>query len=61
MIIFINLIISALNSFSLSNKVVDDINYSALVSVNKIITQLLKPICINDDNCKQLLDLLLAH
>ncbi|MFP3029076.1 MAG: Fe(2+) transporter permease subunit FeoB [Arsenophonus sp.] len=49
-IIIASMIIGALNSFSLSGKVVDNINYSALASVSKTITPLLKPIGINDNN-----------
>ncbi|WP_032115821.1 Fe(2+) transporter permease subunit FeoB [Candidatus Arsenophonus nilaparvatae] len=49
-IIIASMIIGALNSFSLSGKVVDNINQSALASVSKTVTPLLKPIGINDDN-----------
>ncbi|CAA2929492.1 Fe(2+) transporter permease subunit FeoB [Arsenophonus endosymbiont of Bemisia tabaci] len=49
-IIIASMIIGALNSFSLSGKVVDNINQSALASLSKTVTTLLKPIGINDDN-----------
>lgn len=49
-IIIASMIIGALNSFSFSGKVVDNINQSALASVSKTVTPLLKPIGINDDN-----------
>ncbi len=49
-IIISSMIMGALNSFSLSGKVVDNINQSALASVSKTVTPLLKPIGINDDN-----------
>ncbi|WGL98463.1 Fe(2+) transporter permease subunit FeoB [Arsenophonus sp. aPb] len=49
-IIIASMIIGALNSFSLSGKVVDNINQSALASVSKTVTPLLKPIGINDNN-----------
>ncbi|MGP1924704.1 MAG: Fe(2+) transporter permease subunit FeoB [Arsenophonus sp. NEOnobi-MAG3] len=49
-IIVASMIIGALNSFSLSGKVVDNVNHSALASVSKTLTPLLKPIGINDDN-----------
>ncbi|MFS1537359.1 MAG: Fe(2+) transporter permease subunit FeoB [Candidatus Phlomobacter fragariae] len=49
-IIIASMIIAALNSFSLSGKVVDNINQSALASVSKTVTPLLKLIGINDNN-----------
>lgn len=50
MIIIASIIIGALNSLSSSGKVIDNINQSALASVSKTLTPLLKPIGINDDN-----------
>ncbi|MDT9587064.1 MAG: Fe(2+) transporter permease subunit FeoB [Candidatus Arsenophonus melophagi] len=49
-IIIASMIIGALSSFSLSGKVVDNINQSALASVSKNLTPILKPIGTNDDN-----------
>lgn len=49
-IIIASMIIGTLNSFSLSGKVVDNINQSTLASVSKTLTPILKPIGINDDN-----------
>ncbi|MEV9062774.1 Fe(2+) transporter permease subunit FeoB [Klebsiella quasipneumoniae] len=40
----------ALNSFSLSGKVVDNINDSALASVSRVITPVFKPIGVHEDN-----------
>lgn len=49
-IIITSMIISVLNSFSLSGKVVNSINQSTLVTLSKVITPLLKPIGISDTN-----------
>lgn len=49
-IIIVSIIIGGLNSFSLSGKAVSSINDSALASVSKIFTPLLKPIGVHADN-----------
>ncbi|MGP1927889.1 MAG: Fe(2+) transporter permease subunit FeoB [Arsenophonus sp. NC-QC1-MAG3] len=49
-IVISSMIIGVLNSFSLSGKVVDNINDSTLASISKTVTPLLKPIGINNDN-----------
>lgn len=49
-IVIASIFIGALNSFSLSGKPVDNINDSALASVSRVITPLLKPIGIQEDN-----------
>ncbi len=49
-IIVVSIFIGALNSFSLSGKAVDNINDSALASVSKTFTPLLKPIGVHEDN-----------
>lgn len=59
-IIIASMIIGALNSFSLSGKVVDNINQSALASVSKTVTPLLKPMGINDDNWQATVGLIMG-
>lgn len=49
-IVIVSIFIGALNSFSFNGKPVDSINDSALASVSKVLTPLLKPIGIHDDN-----------
>ncbi|GKO61913.1 Fe(2+) transporter permease subunit FeoB [Klebsiella quasipneumoniae] len=49
-IVIVSIFLSALNSFSLSGKVVDNINDSALASVSRVITPLFKPIGVHEDN-----------
>ncbi|MDF7679432.1 Fe(2+) transporter permease subunit FeoB [Enterobacteriaceae bacterium ESL0689] len=49
-IVIVSIFISALNSFSLNGKLVDNINDSALASVSRVITPLFKPIGIQQDN-----------
>lgn len=49
-IVVVSVFIGALNSFSFSGKPVDNINDSALASVSKVLTPLLKPIGVNEDN-----------
>lgn len=49
-IVIASMFIGALNSFSLSGKTVDNINDSALASVSKVITPVLQPIGIHNDN-----------
>ena len=49
-IIVVSIFLSALNSFSLSGKAVDNINDSALASVSRVFTPLLKPIGIHEDH-----------
>ncbi|ANC40359.1 MAG: Fe(2+) transporter permease subunit FeoB [Hafnia sp.] len=49
-IIIVSIFIGALNSFSFSGKAVDSINDSALASVSKVMTPLLKPIGVHSDN-----------
>ncbi len=49
-IILVSIFIGALNSFSFSGKAVDNINDSALASVSKVLTPLLKPIGVQDEN-----------
>ncbi len=51
MIIIVSIFLSAFNSFSLSGKIVDNINDSALASVSRVITPVFKPIKrIHEDN-----------
>ncbi len=50
MIVIVSIFLSALNSFSLSGKVVDNINDSALASVSRVITPVFKPIGVHEDN-----------
>ncbi|EKT57187.1 Fe(2+) transporter permease subunit FeoB [Providencia burhodogranariea] len=49
-IVIASMLIGALNSFSLSGNPVDNINDSALASVSKVITPVLKPIGVHEDN-----------
>ena len=49
-IVIVSIFLSALNSFSLSGKVVDNINDSALASVSRVITPVFKPIGVHEDN-----------
>jgi ferrous iron transport protein B len=49
-IVVVSIFIGALNSFSFSGKPVDSINDSALASVSRVLTPLLKPIGVHDDN-----------
>ena len=50
MIIIVSIFLSAFNSFSLSGKIVDNINDSALASVSRVITPVFKPIGVHEDN-----------
>ena len=49
-IVVVSIFIGALNSFSFSGKPVDNINDSALASVSQVLTPLLKPIGVQEDN-----------
>lgn len=49
-IVIVSIFLSALNSFSLSGKIVDNINDSALASVSRVITPVFKPIGVHEDN-----------
>ncbi len=49
-IVIVSVFIGALNSFSFSGKPVDSINDSALASVSKVLTPLLYPIGVQEDN-----------
>lgn len=49
-IVIVSIFLSALNSFSFSGKIVDNINDSALASVSRAITPVFKPIGVHDDN-----------
>ncbi|HEY3987110.1 Fe(2+) transporter permease subunit FeoB [Cedecea sp.] len=49
-IVIVSIFIGALNSFSFSGKAVNNINDSALASVSRVLTPLLKPIGVHDDN-----------
>ena len=49
-IVIVSIFLSALNSFSLSGQAVDNINDSALASVSRELTPLLKPIGVHEDN-----------
>ncbi len=49
-IILVSIFIGGLNSFSFNGQAVDNINESALASVSKVLTPLLNPIGIKDDN-----------
>jgi ferrous iron transport protein B len=49
-IVIASICIGALNSFSFSGKAVDNINDSALASVSKVLTPLLKPMGVHEDN-----------
>jgi len=49
-IVIVSIFLSALNSFSLSGKIVDNINDSALASVSRGITPVFKPIGVHEDH-----------
>lgn len=49
-IVIVSIFLSAFNSFSLSGKIVDNINDSALASVSRVITPVFKPIGVHEDN-----------
>jgi len=49
-IVIVSIFLSALNSFSLNGQAVDNINDSALASVSRELTPLLKPIGVHEDN-----------
>ncbi|WP_313390061.1 Fe(2+) transporter permease subunit FeoB [Leclercia sp.] len=49
-IVVVSIFLSALNSFSLNGKAVDNIDDSALASVSRVITPLFKPIGVHEDN-----------
>lgn len=49
-IVIASIFIGGLNSFSFSGKPVDDINDSALASVSKVLTPLLQPMGVHNDN-----------
>ncbi|WNY82562.1 Fe(2+) transporter permease subunit FeoB [Cronobacter dublinensis] len=49
-IVVVSVFIGALNSFSFSGKTVDNINDSALASVSRVLTPLLAPIGVQQDN-----------
>ncbi|MBS0848255.1 Fe(2+) transporter permease subunit FeoB [Citrobacter sp. JGM124] len=49
-IIIVSMVIGGLNSFSFNGQQVDNINQSALASVSQVLTPLLNPIGIQDDN-----------
>ncbi|HER1245856.1 TPA: Fe(2+) transporter permease subunit FeoB [Salmonella enterica subsp. salamae serovar 48:z:e,n,x,z15] len=49
-IIIVSIFLSAFNSFSLSGKIVDNINDSALAAVSRVITPVFKPIGVHEDN-----------
>ncbi|WP_331461560.1 nucleoside recognition domain-containing protein, partial [Cronobacter dublinensis] len=49
-IVIVSVFIGALNSFSFSGKTVDNINDSALASVSRVLTPLLTPIGVHEDN-----------
>lgn len=49
-IVIVSIFLSAFNSFSLSGKIVDNINDSALASVSRVITPIFKPIGVHEDN-----------
>ncbi len=49
-IVVVSIFLSALNSFSLSGKTVDNINDSALASVSQVFTPLLKPMGVQPDH-----------
>jgi len=49
-IILVSILIGGLNSFSFNGQAVDNINQSALASVSKVLTPLLNPIGVQDDN-----------
>lgn len=49
-IVIVSIFLSALNSFSLNGKLVNNINDSALASVSRVITPIFKPIGVHEDN-----------
>ena len=49
-IVVVSILLSALNSFTLSGQAADNINDSALASVSRIITPVFKPIGVQEDN-----------
>lgn len=49
-IIIVSIVIGALNSFSFSGKPVSDLNDSALAATSKVLTPLLQPIGVKEDN-----------
>lgn len=49
-IVLVSIFIGALNSFTLSGKAADNINDSALASVSRVLTPLLQPIGVHEDN-----------
>ncbi|MCZ7838948.1 Fe(2+) transporter permease subunit FeoB [Leclercia adecarboxylata] len=49
-IVVVSIFLSALNSFSLNGKAVDNIDDSALASVSRVITPLFNPIGVHEDN-----------
>lgn len=49
-IILVSIFIGGLNSFSFNGQVADNINESALASVSQVLTPLLNPIGVKDDN-----------
>ncbi len=49
-IVVVSIFVGALNSFSFSGKPVDSINDSALATVSQMLTPLLKPIGVQEDN-----------
>ncbi|MFC6123955.1 Fe(2+) transporter permease subunit FeoB [Phytobacter sp. SCO41] len=49
-IVIVSIFLSALNSFSLSGKTVDNINDSALASVSRVFTPILEPIGVHGDH-----------
>lgn len=49
-IVVVSIFVGALNSFSFSGKPVDSINDSALATVSQVLTPLLKPIGVREDN-----------
>ncbi len=57
-IVLVSILIGALNSFSLSGKPVSDLNQSALASVSRVLTPLLSPIGITEDNWQATVGLL---
>ncbi|SFE30648.1 ferrous iron transport protein B [Phytobacter palmae] len=49
-IVVVSIFLSALNSFSLSGKTVDNINDSALASISRVFTPMLEPIGVHGDH-----------
>lgn len=56
-IIIVSIFISTLNSFSFEGKAVDNINDSALASVSRVFTPMLKPIGVHEDNWQAMVGL----